>query len=816
MNIRHLQSNFLKLPEDNLVKFLYNIIMQDIKDVENYKEGQVYNKGDRVYLQENGKHQIFQCLVDRTSVVFVDTEWSYILETYEGNVDKIYNLDLKEEVHYIEEYNRDTIYTNLEFNSNQSSVAVYCGKRRYSINHDFTISGNKIAFKQPFNIGDRLILEVREVVGTLPETLYIILYDLNSKPYKVGLNNMGNLTIEEYDRTNVTDTKYGELVTGDRTYTLLVDGGSRPYELKAYRKIETYITGTNDEIYKVEAVGNTLQLLDCTTKRTAYTDTKYILGLDNKFYTLSVVNGNIIATEATNTGLEIRNVDLGVKLINDKFESLLICIDQGEITLKPYIDNGGYHNINFIDRKTKQIVRLSINDNDMLELNDGVDEEGYSGTRFLNYFYFFDDEWVYKRMFVDDGLLYYEPCVLDVIPDSRGVNLLKKDGEMLKLRIPHSDNGVHDVVKCISLDNLGTFESPIEGFVIKIDDDTKIVTVNKAGSGFEIIDTNLPFRTNHHYILSKDNNMYKLVFDNTNVSFRLVQEDEYDECEIECLTIGAYIKSYERITRFDILNGEIILHPISTFLHRINSEDGNTYVMDVVGDPYEEVLTFTDINDLDYNIELGSADLYLEGVDGTKFIANIDDMGRIVFKEDEIDEFVDYNITTLVQSSQGLYRIIIEDENIKLEKMFDNMYESDILSYGNLVKKGFNVQLNDGSWYTFAANGLGEVIIKEADKVDATGLLLRSDDGYNYGLGMIGNNFITYKTFITNPIVQEKLYIKDNVTGVQHALFMTGNRLCSKVVEGSNNATNFLIMNDVYKNEYKIEISNNVLMVSAL
>lgn len=815
MNIRYLQSNYIKLPEDNLVKFLYNIIMQDIKDVDNYQEGRIYNKGDRVYLQENGKHQIFQCLVDETSVLFVDTEWSYILETYEGNIDKLYNLDLKEEVHYIEEYNRDIIYTNLEFNSNQSTVAVYCGKKRYVVNHDFTIDGNKIAFKQPFDIGDRLILEVREVVGTLPETLYIILYDLNSNPYRVGLNRMGALTIDEYDKTAESDIKYGELVTGDRTYVLLVDGGSRPYELKAYRKIETYISGTNDEIFKVEAIDDKLHLVDCSSERVEYTDTKYILGLDNKFYTLSMENGNIIATEAENTGLEVRNVDLGVKIINDKFESLLICIDGGDITLKPYIDNGGYHNINFIDRQTKQIVRMSITEDNTLELNNGIDEEGYSGTRFLSYFYFFDEEWTYKRMYVENGLLYYEPCVLDVIPDSRGINLLKKDGEMLKLRIPHSDDGIH-AVRCISLDNLGTFESPIEGFVVKIDDEVKIVTVNKDGSDFEILDTNLPFRTNHHYILSKDNKVYKLIFDNNQVSFNLVQDDEYDEYEIECMTVGAYIKSYERITRFDIVNGECILYPISTFFHRIKSEDGNVYAMDVVGDPYEEVLSFTDVRDLNYNIELGSADLYLEGTDGTKFIANIDDMGRIVFREGEIDSFVDYNITTLIQSSQGLYRILIENENIKLEKMFDNMYESDTLSYGNLIKKGFNVQLNDGSWYTFAANGLGEVVINEVDRVNATGLLLRSDDGYNYGLGMIGEQFATYKSFISNPIVQERLYIKDAITGTQHALFMSGNRLCSEVVESSNNATNFLIMNDAYKNEYKIEISNNVLVVSAL
>ena len=251
------------------------------------------------------------------------------------------------------------------------------------------------------------------------------------------------------------------------------------------------------------------------------------------------------------------------------------------------------------------------------------------------------------------------------------------------------------------------------------------------------------------------------------------------------------------------------------FLHRISSADGNIYAVDVIGEPHEEILTFKNIKNTEYE-NLGSGDFYLERTDGVKFVANIDEMGSLNFKEKEIDSFVDYDITSLIQSSQGLYKIIIEDENIRLEKMFDNMYESDILSYGNLIKKGLNVQLTSGAWYTFAANGLGEVIIKEADKVDATGLLLRSDDGYIYGLGILGQKFVTYKSYISNPFVHERLFIKDVKTGFTHALFMSGNRLCSEIVNGNNEATQFLLMKDAYKNEFKIEISNNVLFVSSL
>ena len=819
MNIRHLQSSFFKISQDNVIKFLYDLLFQDLRNITNYQEGYVYNKGDRVYLQENGKHQIFQCLVESSSSTFINEEWAYILEIYEGNVDKVYNVQIKEEVHFIEEYNRSVIYTNLEFEKTQSTVAVYCGKNRYTINHDFKINGNEIIFNEPFNIGDRLILEVRETIGVLPEMVCIVLYDLNKKPYKVGIDYNGNISIEDYMHTDVNDVRYSELVTGDRTYTLLVDGGSRPYELKAYRKIETYITGTNNEIYKVELIDDNLNLIDYSNDRTAYSDTKYILGLDKKFYTLSQVNGKIIATEALDTGLEIRNVDLGVRLINDKFESRIICIDNGNISILPYIDNGGYHYINFIDRTTKNVVRLSISEGDTIELNDDLAEDGLSGTRLLDYFYFFDDEWNYKRMFVKDGRLYFEDTVLNVIPDSRGINLRKFDGEMMKLRIPHTGHGIH-LVKCISLDNMGTFESPIEGFVMKIKNTTKLVTVNKQGDGFTVVNTKLPFRTNHHYILSKDNKLYKIAYDRDEIHFVEesninVLEPDHDDYQIECLYEGAYIKSYETITRFDIINGECVFHPISTFKHVIKSDDGNSYVMDVTGEKYNEILTFTNVNNVNFNVEVGAGNLYLEAVDGTRYIVNIDENGNMNFKEGETGSYIDYNITSLVNSSQGLYRLIIEDENIKLEKMFDNMFESDLLSYGNLVKKSFNVQLGNNLWYSFASNGLGEVVLQEIDKVDASGLLLRSDDGYNYGLGILGNQFITYRSYITNPLVQEKLYITDTITGNKHVLFMNGSRLCSETTTDGTGAS-YLLMHDAYNNKFKIEIADSKLIVSSL
>lgn len=910
MNIRYIQSNISKIPQDNLIKFLYDIILQEIKNINTYQEGVEYYKGDKVYLQENGKHQIFQCIVDKSSSVFMDNEWVYIMETFEGEVNKIHTMQIKEEVHIINESNRNNIYTDLELSSSQSSVALYCGKKRYSKNNDFIIEGNNIIFNKPFNIGDRIILELRDNVGVTPIMISIVLYDLNGQSYDVYIDEKRIIGVKKKNIFNDNDVKYGELVTGDKTYTLLVDGGSEPYELKAYQKIETYITSTDDIIYKIVATENDFQLVE-SNRGDCFSDTKVILGLDRKFYTLSVSDGIVIANEYFDDNLDIRDFDLGVKVLTNKYTGRLISINEGKISLLPYTDNNGYRNINFVDKITGDIVRLNVTDDNLLEMYDGLDFDGESGTRLLNEFYFFDDEWYCNKMYVENGNLIFEDCELEeTIPDSRGINLLKSDGELVNLKIPHMGEGIH-IVKNINLNELGSFESPIEGFVVKVDNQTKLVTVNKDTNAFEIVDTNLPFRTNYHYVMSKDNRLYRLHVENDEVMFienmvsvegfvtyinagdvyyhidknmtfivldfipepdevgivivenehgryRLIENngpmfvktDEYYDNEIdsminedgklcrfsmidndiycECrdieiigeydterITTGSFIKSNEMITRFDIVDGQYVFNPISTFVHRIKSDNGKSYVIDVAGEPYNETIKLIDTNDIDFGKEVGYGNLYLEDTNGKYYVVNIDIKGNMKFKEMEPIDGVDYDITSIIDTSKGLYKIILEDMNIKLIKIFDNMFEY-TLSYGNLVKKTLDMQGCDGLWYSLSVNGLGEVVINPIDKsVEVEGLLLKSDNGFNYGLAVENERFVTYKSFVTNSNVIDKLYLKDSVTGDNHVIFMKGDCLCSDISSKDVNNTS-LIMLDAYQNKYKIEIENSILKVSSL
>ena len=113
MNIRYLQSNLLKLHDDNIIKFLTDLLIDDFHNIKVYENNVVYKKGDRVYLQENDKHQVYQCLVPESSQNFVDEEWEKVLNVYPNEVIKANNLVIKEETHFITNETVNGVITNL-------------------------------------------------------------------------------------------------------------------------------------------------------------------------------------------------------------------------------------------------------------------------------------------------------------------------------------------------------------------------------------------------------------------------------------------------------------------------------------------------------------------------------------------------------------------------------------------------------------------------------------------------------------------------------------------------------------------------------
>lgn len=803
MNIQFIKSNISNTSQNGLVKLLYDLILQDIRDVNNYKDGWVYTKGDRVYLEENGKHQIYQCIANISSNNFIRSEWMHIMEAFRGVLDKVYNLKLHEEVHIINAETTKSIITNLDFDISKSVVTIYNGKKRFVYEHDFFIEEKTVIFNNPFNIGDRLILEVRERVG-IPASLGIVFYNLSGVPYKVVIAESGIISCQKVESKSPADQKYTELVTGDCTYTMMIDSSVNPPTLGLYKNIETHITGTDGNIYKLDIVDETINMIPSPSSTS---DVNIVLGSDKKFYTLGINDNVVTATLVNDESLIPSKFDLGLKVITNEFEQKMIDIRNGEIRLVDYISNAGYHNIVFKSKGDNKLIYLSINDNLELEVTD--DSSLISGTRSqeLEYFYFYDENWNYHKLYFENSNLYYEPCDEVVIPDSKGINLITPSGEIAKVFLNNTSSDF-SINKVINVLKNGTFESPIEGFVMMVDGVKKIITVNRTCDGFDIIDTNNKFRTNHHYLRSEDDKVYKLLVENNKVKLTECDSSEY---EIRNIPKGTFIKSNEIITKIDIKNSSPVFNPISTFTHRIKSDDGKSYILDIEGGQNNEVLKFKEISGTDFNISTGIGDLYLQDSNGSHYTANLVS-GNLELHKAEKMKGVDYEITSLVYSSLGWYKLSLNNGVIKINKIFDNLYENR-MSYGNIVKKDFILTSENKTDYSLFADGNGELSVEKIKPMNVKGLVLRSDNGFVYGLGVKDSSLVTYESYISNPRVPNKLYITDSVTGKIYSVSMIDDRLYTELESSNVPSKNRYSIYDIYQKEYSLVMINGQLVI---
>lgn len=795
MNIRNIKSNLNIIP-DNIIKIIYDLLIKNIDSITDYIPNVVYNKGDKVYKQENGKHQVYQCVAEQSSQTFIKNEWQYVMEVYNGTIDRTVGaINIAEELHIIDENTVNSINTDLPLNGD-SIVAIYHGKKRYITDIDFTINGNIINFNNPFNIGDRVILEVKRKFGN--NVTGIVIYDINGMPYLVCINETGSVSVIKQSEKASTDVKYTELVTGECTYTLIVDSSLNKPKLAAFRNINNFITGTDNKIYKINVNDNNVNLTD-TSNIMSYSDIKIIMGSDRKFYTIHNNGTENIITEVTDPTLKPEDFDIGIKVVTDEFRVRMIDIVDGNFIIRDCIKNGGYHNIMLKDIVTGELKRIYLDTNNDLMIDNKYDyNDDHYSTYELDYFYFFSDDWKYYKLYVENGkLLYDEHDEFVYMPDSRGINMLSSSGDLIKISFVDIKTIIMD--EYVKVHRNGTFESPIEGFVVDIDGEDKLVTINKYGNGFEIVNTEMKCRYKDHYIISEEGDLYQLNILQNNVSFVKVNYivDNYEEYRK-----GAFIKSHEMITKVIIKDGNIIFNPISTFMHRVKSTDNNHgYLLNTV----DGVLKFYDVDE-----DMGMGYLYIKDNEDNLYKGYFDEVDKLTFDISEPDEEINYELTSLICSEEGWYKMVIVDQQLTFKKIFDNIYEK-LPSYGNIVKRHFVMKSVKDVEYSIFANGNGEIRVKPNKYVEVEGIVIKSDNGFVYGLGIDGK-LASYNTFIHSANVMNKLPILDSENGLVYSLSFKDDQLCFEVSDIVTDITEYTIY-DICHNPSKLKMTNGRLTI---
>lgn len=802
MDIRYIKSNISKMSQDGLVKFLYDLLLQDITDIENYKTGS-YTKGDRVYLEENGKHQIYKCIVDISSNTFIRDEWEHVMEVYEGLDDKVYNLRVQEEVHIIDALTTDSIITNLKFIDPNSTVAMYLGKRRLVRDYDFKLNGGLITFTNPMNIGDRLILEVREVLKGINLNISITLYDMDGIPYKVTVTNNGNIYILHSEYSD-TDEKHVNIVSGERSYTMMVDSSVNPPRLGLYENIEIYLLGTDNIQYKLSVKDENVVL---EPDPSGLYDRHIIMGSDRKFYTLCLENNSVRVTEVKDESLDPADFHIGIRTLDENHEPVIIDIHNGEIIIIPDSLVEVYNYVSFITTDSNENLYLGIDDNLDLKIVDDYSDIDGTVSPFIDELYICDNTWQVYKIYCKFGELFYEEYNEDIQLYEKGFKLLTPNGKVVRISIDKLTEELN-ITRVVPTEKIGTFDSPIDGYVVKVDGVNKLVTINKDTLNFELLDTEDEFLFNDHYVQSKDGYIYKLEISGDNISFNECVIGEYDTRDIH---VGNFIKANDIIYRFDIENGEVVIKPISTFTHRIKSTNGKLYQLDIIGGYLNEDIIFIEVQDV------GSGDMYLrdEHDDIYKVILNDDLNTQFELVKDPLD--INYDIASVMYSSQGWYSVSIENNKFKFTKIFDNLFE-ETKSYGNLIRKELILTSDINYKYSVYADGNGNAVVKPYEKPEIDYVVMNSDNGHLFALGVYDSDLVSYKSLVSKSSSSNKVYLRDINTGSVYSIFVKDDVLYSDIENGENitNVKISYIVYDINKQKYKLYMMDDKLYTDLL
>lgn len=257
MSIRYIQTSYGKLDCDNILRFLLDLVVPDLVDVQVYEEGKVYVKGEFIYLKENNIHKIYRCKADATTGTFNPEDWEHAMDTYDAEVKTVCNLVFKDNSIIIDEENKDNIV--IPDYKPGSSTIIFIGKDVFVEGKDFIVDETgKVIFKPHVEVkpGDKVVIESTESTGQ-PDKL-VLLSD-NGGSYEVGIIGEDIFAIQvdvTYAKNEVT---IGDIFTGDNYKIYMIDEEIYYEEIDSFaQQTEIRIVDEEDNAYKLEMIDGEL------------------------------------------------------------------------------------------------------------------------------------------------------------------------------------------------------------------------------------------------------------------------------------------------------------------------------------------------------------------------------------------------------------------------------------------------------------------------------------------------------------------------------------------------------------------------------
>lgn len=808
MNIQYIKTNIAKMKQHELTSLLADMILDNVLRIEDFSTSKVYRYGDRVYFEDDGTHYAYECIDNDVTGEFNKSKWIPLVEVYRGPAPTFYTLRIREEVHKITSETVKEYTMKMDFDVESSSIAIYRGMQRLAYGLDYEMDkSKKITFKIPMQVGERIIIEVRERLGVVPNIIAgIVLYDIENNPFNVLIDDRGKITVNRIDKKDeARDVKRATLIFGDKRYTLMVDSGLVPPALGLFEEVKQYIKTTNGKIYSVTVTGNRMNIIN---EPFIEDGIEYIMGTDKKFYKFNVDGNTLSAVPYNEPSLKPSDYNVGFRLKSTEYKDKMIDVRNGVVRLIDYLPNTAYRNIMLRDKGNGKTYRITLTRDLFLQMHDDTVGTG-THSPVMDDLYFYDYDLNNLKLYVKNDKLIYESTPEVTVRDSRGINMINEDGVLSKMIVLANDKV--DTILFADLSKAGTFASPLDELIVMDGGTKKKIGVNINGDKMIVSNTSedATFKTNDHYIFGSDNKLYKLTYTNGSVGVALCDPNDF---VMENQRSKVVMKCNDAINIIDVKNGAINITPVSTFTHTLKSNNGQKFLLDVSGERGRETVTLNQITSgHPYYSTVGLGCLYLKNTAG-QYYKGIVNNGSLTFSETEQDSLIDYNITPVANTSKGWYKMEMVGTNLGIRKIFNNMYYPS-LSYE--VSRDFVLSSENDVKFSLTADGNGELVVSPVEDKGIKGVFLRSNDDKCYCIGVVNNAVGTYRSFVEKSIKVEKIiYIKDVVTGRFNSLYMKEDKLVMELVSmAPSTAVKELKVYNEYGDEFHVVSCNGKLML---
>lgn len=173
MSIKYIKENLNKFDHDNLISFLFDIVIRGgLDDVDDFEENRVYHENEKIYFKdEKGNHHIYKCLVENSTMgMILQDEWIDLIKSFRKPI--VTEETIVTQVSVKEEVVVATASNQVEFELVTPGVAdgdfdiiVFHPDHGRLSKMDFSLVGKTIMLKEEYkvlNIGDKLIVDLYE------------------------------------------------------------------------------------------------------------------------------------------------------------------------------------------------------------------------------------------------------------------------------------------------------------------------------------------------------------------------------------------------------------------------------------------------------------------------------------------------------------------------------------------------------------------------------------------------------------------------------------------------------------------------------